>query len=606
MTPEQPEPNAHRPTEECDLVMKGGITSGVIYPTTARRLAQRYRFRNVGGASVGAIAAAVTAAAEYGRQTGRGAGFAQLDLVNQEIAREGFLISLFKPRPAVRGLFAVYLAAIRKQGPLSTFATVLRQALWVTLLLVAWWGTLGVTAWWLGARWWLIPALLVVWGLLGWAVLSALTRRVRGSGFFVGILLPIAWPLLLAIPSIGMRSWRGLSQHDFGFIPGSSAEGDALCDWLHHHVQAAAGLDEGQPLTFGMLRKDRGLDGEPVGIDLQMMTTDVSTARPVRLPRDLEGYAFDPGDLRDVLPGPVTKWLEDQGTPEGGVVRLPVPDDLPVLLGFRMSLSFPLLFTAVRLYAPAPETLDPRPVAHWFSDGGIGSNFPIHFFDAWVPKRPTFALSFAPFPLDREGRLLVEESDVGLPPAPNGARLPRWVGIDGIGGFISQMLDTMQNWRDTVQSELPGFRDRVYEARLDKEAGEGGLNLGMDAATIERLQARGGRVGQAIIDTFDFDQHFFTRYLLAMQQLELGLVGQEVVGTTRETGLRDVFAARRERFAAGDVGAGELFGRTSDWLPRAGTATWALIQAAETWAEFGRYMGDQPRPQPVMRVIPDV
>jgi len=50
------------PSEECDVVMKGGITSGVVYPSAILRLSQRYRFRNVGGASVGAIAAAATAA----------------------------------------------------------------------------------------------------------------------------------------------------------------------------------------------------------------------------------------------------------------------------------------------------------------------------------------------------------------------------------------------------------------------------------------------------------------------------------------------------------------------------------------------------------------
>jgi hypothetical protein len=35
--------------EYCDLVMKGGITSGVIYPKAAAKLATRYRFKNIGG-----------------------------------------------------------------------------------------------------------------------------------------------------------------------------------------------------------------------------------------------------------------------------------------------------------------------------------------------------------------------------------------------------------------------------------------------------------------------------------------------------------------------------------------------------------------------------
>ena len=52
---------------ECDLVMKGGITSGIVYPAAILRLKNKYRFRNIGGTSAGAMAAALTAAAEYGR-----------------------------------------------------------------------------------------------------------------------------------------------------------------------------------------------------------------------------------------------------------------------------------------------------------------------------------------------------------------------------------------------------------------------------------------------------------------------------------------------------------------------------------------------------------
>jgi hypothetical protein len=43
----------------CDLVMKGGITSGVVYPSLVMRLAEKYRFASIGGTSAGAIAAAV-------------------------------------------------------------------------------------------------------------------------------------------------------------------------------------------------------------------------------------------------------------------------------------------------------------------------------------------------------------------------------------------------------------------------------------------------------------------------------------------------------------------------------------------------------------------
>ena len=49
--------------------MEGGTTSGVVYPLAVCELATNFRFRNVGGASAGAIAAALTAAAELGRSS---------------------------------------------------------------------------------------------------------------------------------------------------------------------------------------------------------------------------------------------------------------------------------------------------------------------------------------------------------------------------------------------------------------------------------------------------------------------------------------------------------------------------------------------------------
>ena len=50
----------------CDLVMKGGITSDAVYRAAVCELASQYAFKNIGGTSAGAIAAAAAAAAECG------------------------------------------------------------------------------------------------------------------------------------------------------------------------------------------------------------------------------------------------------------------------------------------------------------------------------------------------------------------------------------------------------------------------------------------------------------------------------------------------------------------------------------------------------------
>jgi hypothetical protein len=37
----------------CDLVMKGGITSGIVYPKAVAELAKTYEFASIGGTSAG-------------------------------------------------------------------------------------------------------------------------------------------------------------------------------------------------------------------------------------------------------------------------------------------------------------------------------------------------------------------------------------------------------------------------------------------------------------------------------------------------------------------------------------------------------------------------
>ncbi len=86
--------------KECDLVMKGGIASGIVYPRAVLALKDAgYRFRGIGGTSAGAIAATATAAAEYGRATG---GFDRLGAMSARLCEEHFLRGLFQPSVKTR------------------------------------------------------------------------------------------------------------------------------------------------------------------------------------------------------------------------------------------------------------------------------------------------------------------------------------------------------------------------------------------------------------------------------------------------------------------------------------------------------------------------
>jgi hypothetical protein len=48
--------------------MKGGITGGVVYPPAIAKIAEQYRFKNLGGTSAGTIVAALAAAPEFRRR----------------------------------------------------------------------------------------------------------------------------------------------------------------------------------------------------------------------------------------------------------------------------------------------------------------------------------------------------------------------------------------------------------------------------------------------------------------------------------------------------------------------------------------------------------
>ena len=580
------------PEKQCDLVMKGGITSGVVYPSAVLQLKDEYRFRSVGGTSVGAIAAAIVAAAEHGRVRDQGTGFAQLEKMTEELRGPGFLQSLFVARRGGRALYEVASAALSKKGPLHILRVLLRRGWWALGGLLLWWASLGWAAWFLGDRWWLVPVLLGAWAIVGYVTLGMVTRKWGPSRLLVAAVLAVAWPALAAPAAVAARGVSELGGSGYGMISGREEGGvDALGEWLHAHIQRASGLPDDRPLTFG--------DLEGSEIHLRMMTTDVTTARPVRLPGELQEFSFRPEDLRAVLPeqvvGPLIErsreLATERGRPEGDLLRLPPTDELPVLLGFRMSLAFPGLFTAVRLWS---EQLDGSPREHWFSDGGISSNFPIHFFDSWMPTRPTFGLSLG----GGSGKA------VQPPPKANEPSLPRWSRVEKLGGFIKAIVDTMQEWRDTMQAELPGFRDRVWEVRLAGD--EGGFNLGMGPETIARLIEKGEEAGRSIREEFDWDQHVFTRYVMAMRLLELGIPGGTDPAGRPGPGIREAFEGRREAFERGDVGARELFGYDQDWLRRAGASTGRLLREMEGWSEFGGFAGQAPRPPGQMRVVPDV
>src|SRR4029077_21022960 len=86
----------------------------VVYPWAIVELAREYRFKNIGGTSVGAMAAALTAAAEDSRRYGSVAGLNEVLLklprkLGDAVNGKTKLFSLFQPAASTRRLFGLFV-----------------------------------------------------------------------------------------------------------------------------------------------------------------------------------------------------------------------------------------------------------------------------------------------------------------------------------------------------------------------------------------------------------------------------------------------------------------------------------------------------------------
>jgi predicted acylesterase/phospholipase RssA len=532
----------------CDLVMKGGITSGVVYPKAITRLSHHYHFKNIGGTSAGAIAATVTAAAEYNRRKNNSRmGFDILEELPDELQAKlpntgrSKLLSLFQPQQATRRLFSVLIKSLNCKGAYQRILTILGG------FLVAYWeATIG-------------------------SIVLAFVVGYFGSSWLAAVLLLFVMLIITIGVSVYLDVTRNLVQNGFGLCNGMSkkdAMNEALTPWLHSLIQRAAGLKSDEsPLTFGMLWTAPGYfddmanrPGSSVrSIDLQMFSTNLTHGRPYIFPfavpsaqpsrfRDRERLFFNLDELKPYLPDNVLGWMKDHHKPyqieEGQerevptveeaatkqLLELPDPENLPVILAARMSLSFPILFSAVPLWAINYDAPPSKRHFHrcWFSDGGISSNFPIHLFDGLVPRWPTFGINLEPKAKAEKYVLLPQHYEEGYG--------ERWdlfddkdTGVARFGGFLASIIATMQNWNDNSLARMPGVRDRIARVRLNEA--EGGLNLDMEPETIHNISKRGEEAVEELILRYvaqppdgpqpeGWDEQRFIRLCVLLKMLE--------------------------------------------------------------------------------------
>lgn len=647
------------PSRTCDIVMKGGITSGVVYPRAVCELARTYRFKNVGGTSAGAIAAAATAAAEHGRDH---QGFDKLEGLPGWLGEGENLQRLFQPQDSTRGLYRLLLGSIAR-----TRLKALR------ILLAA-------------GRSFPFSVLAGIAPGVGLIVLAALD----GSGLLqvvaivAGALIAVGGGGLACALRVAQKAMRAIPDNGYGLCSGfaepKAGEPPPLTTWLNEQLSSyCAPLKHGGPLTFGDLWG--GPDGdsppeEPADrfVQLEMVTTNVTLRRADRLPWSAGGWYFDPGEMRRLFPEEVVRWMEDhpaeikrtgarlqRSLMMRALLRplcpLPSAENLPVIVATRMSLSFPVLLSAVPLWRvdmsrKANQVLDEwaawaarqgadwnpldvepvewpdghpptRPAAErcWFSDGGISSNFPVHFFDRFMPRWPTFGINLRPFHPDREKSETDECENTYLPPDNAGGvqewwyRQPErpgfpWLSDTRLPAFLSGVVRTMQNRVDEAQMRVPGYRDRVVHIHHTED--EGGMNLSMPEDVIEALTARGRCAAERLVEAYTRDP-------------EAGVISWDNHRWVRLRSSLAVLEEIHERIArsyddapatAGERTYAELLDRRAGTAPRsyemsrdlAGLAREQLdgvVAAAAALRDSGKTLSTgAPRPLPEGRIMP--
>ena len=511
----------------CDIVMEGGVTSGIIYASAVAELAKSYRFSSIGGSSIGAFAAALTAAAEYSRRRGSNDGFKLMEKLPTELAEEDDqsetrLMRMFRPQDGTRRLFKIFLASLDRKSTFSRLACGLMEAVrqyWraVLLALVATAvlvlsGPLVLT--WLG---WSTPPPygfdLRVVGVGSW-VLALLIALVFAAA--LALLLGIAWDFRRELVPNGFGLCRGWSEEE-------RMDSPDLTGFLHASIQLAAGRNpiDDQPLTFADLRDAPGratnllgqtsIGDAPPSINLQVYSTNLAHGRPYRFPLDpaddMGRLFFRVDDLKPYFPQPILNHLVGYALPyrpqtfsdpkvsakTEQYLELP-RDQLPIIVAARLAMSFPLLISAVPLWAIDYEApIKRRGFARcWMSDGGLCSNFPIHLFDSFVPKWPTFGIA-----LQNRGKYRPDEC-VWLPEKHYEGRGDTWdrfadskQPLGRLAGFLVSLWLAAWRWNDTTMMRMPGVRDRVV--RIFLEEGEGGVNIKMSKQAIDALTEKYGK-----------------------------------------------------------------------------------------------------------------
>lgn len=429
---------------DCNLALKGGVTSGLVHAGALPALSHYYRLKGISGSSAGAIAAAFAAAAEYARTRGDAEAFERLKNHSAELPSR--LLDLFQPSPGLEPL----ASALILLAPGTGRAKYLRAALcfWPSLLAGLFCGVVLGAFLASGAGAIRIAVVSLVLGLCGTAL---------GLGLYLANIL------------------RRAAHFNFGICTGLSQTGrPALTDWVHECLQdiAFGSTDRHAPLTFGDLERE--------AIDLRIVTTNLSTGRAEITPALGKDLYFRRSEWARQFPQTVMAHLMREGT--GDAEPIPPISELPVLIAVRISMACPGLMGAV----PATTEAGARV---WFSDGGLTTNFPFDVFNG--DPRPTLALDLDTMQTEEPNEPRVRTFDPLIESAPPN--------LTTVRGFIWSLLVALREGHLKTTSRRPERNARIYQARLLPD--EGGMKLDMLPHEALALMQIGMELASYVIET---------------------------------------------------------------------------------------------------------
>jgi hypothetical protein len=543
---------------ECDVVMKGGITSGIVYPKLIVELSKQYRFRQIGGASAGAIAATMTAAAQAGQLKLDSAGavdgpandavpttpFDLLAGIPDNLANN--LAYLFQPSPSTATAYDVLMAFLKPKR--STGIKVLAAIGLIVRRGFIWFLLATAVA--------MIPAVSFVVALLG---TPQATAQWHAMGWALLVWLPVAVliGIVVAAVQLGRSSLKALMENGFGICDGHTERAGApidpltkkpivpLTDWMDAKLSQLAGPLAGaddpvngsadRPVCFGDLWGKPATDAYRAAlkavnngelahltpthrrqlrndrqVDCLVITTDLSHQRPYQFPFDTAEFLWCTKCLEKYFPDTVVRHMYDKSKVvpaskvPGGKPECSIHPGQP-LHYMPLAPDVPLVMAArLSLSFPGLISAVPFQAVDRTRKTEKQTVVTVWFSDGGISSNFPMRFFDTAWPTRPTFGINLAKPHPDYPemvwrarPGQSG-RFLRHTPISTLGGFAGAIFNSARNWADSTQIAMPGFRDRIVEVRQNDD--EGGLNLQMEASVIEALANRGADAGRNILN----------------------------------------------------------------------------------------------------------